>query len=133
MKVEWVKQIKTDTAAEALELSIKKWQFYSYCTKTQFEERYSHMDQSCGLCFWFGGIENESHRVCLVCLLGQGASCCDELLAACDVADEYLEEDATLTQFHAAARKVYEKLKSLRETGGATRFNSVSAALSWTM
>lgn len=112
MKVEWTPQVKTDTAAEALELSIKKWQFFAYCTWAQYRSHSRYVARGCGLCHRF----NNSCTNCLFgrVWLGDMYRCNPVVLRCCDMASPEAKYKFTLTQFHAAARKVYDKLKSLR-------------------
>lgn len=111
MKVTWTPQKKTDTEAEALEISIAKWRFFGWCTEGQLKEEGSQIENRCGLCIWM----DDKCKICIFesgCYEGSGDTCVYEEAKASY--REYLYEGGALKAFHAAARKVWEKLKSLR-------------------
>lgn len=115
MKVTWTPQIKTDDPKKALEMSIAKWRFFTYCTKAQFAEHEDDLSDPCGLCFFPNG---NCAFDCKRCVFGtkkrDGYSCHSMYKAAIRTWLRWDEGEATLKDFHVAARKVWEKLKSLR-------------------
>ncbi len=112
MKVEWVSQDNPTSAADALDKSIAKWRFFSYCTKEQFLLMRAWVGIKCGLCNWNAKI-SEVFR-CKMCSFAVHSHCPNEYIEARDLADDF--PDATLAQFHAAARKVAAKLRSLKKS-----------------
>jgi hypothetical protein len=111
VKVTWVSQDNPTSAADALDKSIAKWRFFSYCTAEQFHQEYSKLDRMCGLCYW----DDTQGGACENCLFG----CPPIFNEATDLGDEYeygYEDDKpTLAEFHTAARKVFAKLRSLKK------------------
>jgi len=107
--VKWVNQSNPTSAADALEKSIAKWRFFSYCTRVQLDA--SDPRDECGLCYWF-----REHQIdgssCKACILANDPLCGIGLIetAAC-----LNDSGATLAEFHAAARLVFKKLRSLRK------------------
>lgn len=104
MKVAWTKQTKTDDPKKALEMSIAKWRFFTYCTRKQFDDKQDHLLRACGLCWFFDG--------CGPCCFDD--ACGTLLFPAMQNRNKCRDGKATLKDFHASARKVFEKLKSLR-------------------
>ena len=118
MDVKWVSQENPTSAADALEKSIAKWRFFSYCTKEQFLKRFSNLNRRCGLCHWVdmccGNCIFASRLYTRVCDENQ---CPKIFKTAVARANSYFlkEEKAAMRRFHAAARKVFKKLRSLRK------------------
>ncbi len=114
--VKWVNQDNPTSAADALEKSIAKWRFFSYCTVEQFNEYLCELDNGCGLCSY----ATDNDMGCSLCRFTTWSSkkgrwdCHSVYQKADDMATLYYEQQATLAQFHAAARKVAAKLRSLR-------------------
>ncbi len=104
MKVEWVKQVKTDTAAEALDLAMAKWWFFAHCTWEQLTNTREVSVILCALCMYY--------EQCKVCTFDP--YCADLFCKASSLYTRARGHKDALPQFHAAARKVYDKLKSLR-------------------
>ena len=118
MKVEWTAQVKTDTAAEALDLAMAKWWFFAHCTKKQFAEYSQKLKANCSLCL-LSIYDDDDMADCQSCVMGQynndiNAYKCHALVLEAVALSKRVVVAADLTQFHAAARKVYDKLKSLR-------------------
>lgn len=112
MKVTWTPQTKTDDPKEALEMSIAKWRFFSYCTKAQLRRFAEYMMDNCGLCWCHNTNLDGPCGDCPFAV--DSAGCPDILFAARDIASACIYDKATLKDFHAASRKVWEKLKGLR-------------------
>lgn len=112
MKVEWVKQTKTNDPKKALEMSIAKWRFFTYCTKAQFIDYWMKINFGCGLCKLY--TNSNGHMECGKCSFYQGPDCNPSFTLANDTAHDLYDDIGTLEAFHVAARKVFEKLKSLR-------------------
>lgn len=112
MKAEWVDQNNPTSAEDALEKSIGKWRYFSYCTRKQFLERIRHINSRCGLCHWVG-------MICAKCTFAvaektRGNQCPKVYKEAEAIANSLYNDDTTLAEFRTAARKVFRKLKSLR-------------------
>ncbi len=107
MKVTWTKQEKTGDPKKALEMSIAKWKFFTYCTRKQLRQKGCVILGQCGLCLLYDDCNNK-------CPLGKRKRCYTLVGKASTMQDLWEEKKATLKDFHAAARKVYDKLKSLR-------------------
>ncbi len=112
MKVHWVSQENPTSAEDALEKSIAKWRFFSYCTKKQFSAHSFHLTSRCGLCHWVGVVCD--HCMFSVDIATRGNQCPKAYKDAEAMSGDYMFGKATLAQFHAAARKVFAKLRSLR-------------------
>ncbi len=109
MTVSWVSQENPTSAEDALEKSIAKWRFFSYCTKEQLSQRLLKLTSNCGLCNWDVASGNEEG--CPKCPFRHPEGGCPDILWDASKATHA----ATLAQFHAAARKVFKKLRSLRK------------------
>lgn len=105
MKIKWVSQNNPTSAEDALEKSIAKWKFFTYCTGEQLSAKAWRIVSWCGLCEF---IQNE----CKICIFKTD---CPSVMETENLAHSVEDGCATLAQFHAAARKVYDKLKDLRK------------------
>lgn len=120
MKVEWVSQENPKSAADALEKSIAKWRFFSYCTQEQFDDFSNQVDQKCSLCKQHYDLVERCGNCPFVSKRRFRANprrhnCPGIYEKAGDVKDDVQYDEATLAQFHTVARKVAKKLRSLRK------------------
>lgn len=124
MKVTWTKQEKTDDPKQALEMSIAKWRFFTYCTKDQLSDRILEAGEPCGLCGYYEDFNKSPAVRCRSCpfstlkrkngRLGPYWSCHSVYREPSSMAFSWWCLPPFLKDFHAAAREVWEKLKSLR-------------------
>ncbi len=113
MKVTWTPQKKTDDPKKALEMSIGKFRFFTFCTLSQLKAIPEKHLYECALCIYKRGY------TCKPCVFSARHgdtvySCHSSYNGFGYLFEECREGRATLKTFHAAARKVWEKLKSLR-------------------
>lgn len=117
MKVKWVDQIGPTSAKDALDKSIAKWRFFSYCTKKQGKLHESQLAANCALCLWHHNIRIWPAIKCDTCTFADDSKCsCHRCYGRAMTARNryFYEHTITLAEFHAAARKVFQKLRSLR-------------------
>lgn len=112
MKVTWTRQTKTDDPKEALEMAMGKWWFFANCTKAQLKLYGRWLDRHCGLC------KCTAYSTCRGCVFSHTTEwglcgCPPVYTTAKSALWDYRHGIATLKDFHASARKVWDKLKSL--------------------
>lgn len=113
MKVTWTAQVKTDDPKKALEMSQGKWWFFANCTEAQLRKYGRWIGEACGLCKCTAWATCE-HCPFSELFFKEWYGCPDIYSDAKLVHEQYIEGEATLKDFHSAARKVWDKLKSLR-------------------
>jgi len=98
------KQRKYKTFKAALECSIRKWEYFSVCTRPELEKNDSKVRGFCGLCY-FNGVNKNN-----LCSYSAEYEFVDNCYLCCDADDN----TGNMKQFHAASRKVLKALKRLR-------------------
>ena len=69
--MKWVEQIETDSLDEAVALSVKKWQFFSSCTRDKLDEYCHEIRHNCGLCLYFKDDALSQSQRCKLCPLSK--------------------------------------------------------------
>lgn len=105
MKVTWPSQTNPTNLADAVEKSIAKWHYFSYCTKKSISNN-KHPAGRCGLCFFFNDLNG-----CGDCIL-KGRHVCGKDGLISRVQDAIT--DGTMKEVHIAARRVRDYLKEFR-------------------
>ncbi len=108
---EYPNQSNPTSPEDALEKAIKKWLFFSTCSRKDMFGKY--MNSSCGLCKWYNSIERQAVTCCKGCPLDKTVTCKRTgliyQLFKMREGPKFLMKD-----FHAKAREVYNTLKGYR-------------------